>query len=332
MRRRAAALLLAAASTSLAAAPAASYLDAAVDRTITDPRITESSSLVPSRLHAGVLWTANDSGDTSRIYAIGKNGTTVASYAVAGAAARDWEAMAPTVDAQGRPALLIGDIGDNSGIRTNGILLHLVTEPTTLSRSDDRPLTGPAYRLRYPDGPHDAEALAVDPRSHQVFVITKGLFGGSIYAAPKNLDPSGPNELTRVGGAPPVITDAAVLPDGRWILRDYSDAIVLRADHSVAKRLRLPDQPQGESIAVTDSGAAILVGSEGVDSLVYRMPLPADVRAAGSSATPTAAASDSAGDGALDDALSGNGLLWGAGGAVGLAVLIGLLGLTRRRR
>ena len=48
--------------------------------------------------------------------------------------------------------------------------------------------TAPAARLtlRYPDGPHDAEALLVDPRGGTLAIVTKGLAGARAYtlAAP----------------------------------------------------------------------------------------------------------------------------------------------------
>ena len=40
------------------------------------------------------------------------------------------------------------------------------------------------YRLRYADGPHDAEALLDDPRSDRLYVATKEAAGGGLYRAP----------------------------------------------------------------------------------------------------------------------------------------------------
>lgn len=269
----------AAADGASAAVPAAAG-DAGATRVLAfaDPRIDESSSLVASRRHPGILWTANDSGDVARIFAVAGDGRTVAAYRLDVVPARDWEAMAPTVDAKGRPALLVGDIGDNTATRDRGILLHLVTEPASLDPADVRPLPATSYRLVYDDGPHDAEGLAVDPRNGQVFVVTKGLFGGSVYAAPRPLDPKGRNVLTRVGSAPSLVTDAACLADGRLVVRDYAAAEVLARDFTVTDRVDLPAQLQGESLALTPDGTAMLVGSEGLHSDVWRLPVPVAAR------------------------------------------------------
>ena len=51
--------------------------------------------------------------------------------------------------------------------------------PTTLAGVD-------ALRLRYPDGPHNAEAMLVDPRTGDLVIITKVATGGpaGVYTAP----------------------------------------------------------------------------------------------------------------------------------------------------
>jgi hypothetical protein len=67
---------------------------AVVDRTMSDTRIVESSSLVRSGYSTSVLWTSNDSGGGPVLYAIAANGATVGTYTVTGASAKDWEAMA----------------------------------------------------------------------------------------------------------------------------------------------------------------------------------------------------------------------------------------------
>ena len=145
-----------------------------------DPRIYESSGLALSRRHPAVLWTHNDSGDEPRLYAVGSEGRTLATLTLAGVEARDWEALAAGRDARGRPALFVGDIGDNQGVWPD-VSVYRVAEPAQL-----RDATVPAvrYRLRYADGSHNAEALLVDPRSNRLYVATKSSDGGGLYRAP----------------------------------------------------------------------------------------------------------------------------------------------------
>jgi hypothetical protein len=79
-----------------------------------------------------------------------------------------------------------------------------------------------------------------------------------------------------------LITDGAFLPSGRMLLRGYGQVYVIDKPSTVADgRLKalasdmLPDQDQGESIAVIDGGKQALVGSEGRREPVLRISVPA---------------------------------------------------------
>jgi len=292
-----------------------------------DSRISESSGLVASPSHAGIFWTHNDSGDTSRLFAVDSHGRTVGVWHLRVAPARDWEAI--TARRAAKPEVWAGDIGDNDSLRTNGILVHRMVEPARVTGGGSVAAT--SYRLRYPDGPHDAEAMffAADGRLR---IVTKSLLGGGIYAAPRSLRADRPNLLERVGNAPPLVTDGAELPDGGYVLRDYAQAYVYAPSGDLLTTVDLPDQPQGESLAVINGGRDVLVGSEGKDSAVYEVPLPAAARASGRSPSASPTSVVSAADANLRRRVH---QLWlGVGGAVALALvaLAGTLARVRRRR
>ncbi len=258
------------------AAPALALGDRArVVLTIRDPRVTESSGLAASVLHPGVLYTHNDSGDAPRVFAIGPDGGVLAVLTLGGASARDWEAMAAGRDDAGRPALFVGDIGDNLHGAWPSVSVYRVPEPSTLR---DATVAATRYRLRYADGARDAEALLVDPRTNRLYVATKEDGGGGLYRAPARLRTDRVNVLHRVASVPPTITDGAFSPDGRtFVLRGYLDAHVYSAPGREVASLDLPLQFQGESITYTRDGKDVLVGSEGAGSEVWRVPLPAAV-------------------------------------------------------
>jgi hypothetical protein len=316
-------VMLAALGTLLAAPTPATAADGpTVLFRFQDERIAESSGLAASALHDGIVWTLNDSGDEARIFAVDRRGRTKAVYRIEGLSPRDWEAIAPGRDAKGRPALFIGDIGDNSNSRDRGILVHVVTEPRRLTGGTLRP---ESYRIRYPDRPMDAETLLVDPRTNRLRIVTKGFLGGGIYEAPEHLDAARPNILKRLGNAPSLVTDGTYLPDGRYVLRDYYQAFLYGPDGSSLGEIALPRQDQGEAIAVTWDSSALLAGSEGVGSEVWRVPLtvapstPAGTP--GSSAAETPEPASSVGEaGGLENLVS---YAW-AGGA--LFVLIAIAG------
>jgi hypothetical protein len=252
--------------------PAAAGERAEVLLRIDDPRVVESSGLVASRRHPGVLWTHNDSGDAARLFAVGRDGRVLATLRLAGVPARDWEALALGRDDRGAPALFVGDIGDNQGTWP-WVTVYRVAEPARL-----RDATVPAerFRLRYPDSPRDAEALLVDPRDNRLYVASKDQAGGGLYRAPAALRGDRVNLLGRVGRVPPLVTDGAFSPDGRTlVLRDYQAAHLYAASGGRLATVRLPLQPQGESIAFSADGRSLLAGSEGAGSEIWRVPLPA---------------------------------------------------------
>lgn len=236
---------------------------------IRDPRITESSGLAASALHADVYWTHNDSGDQPRIYAIGADGRTKATVTLAGVQARDWEAISAGQDDAGRPVLFVGDIGDNKAERSE-VVVYRVAEPAELK---DATVTPVKYRVRYQDGPRDAEALMADPRSGKLYIASKAN-QGAVYEQPDALSDSAVNTFTRVAAAPPVVTDGAFSPDGtRLILRGYFGATMYTAPGREIGTVSVPFQKQGESVTFTRDGQAVLFGSEGANSTVYRVAL-----------------------------------------------------------
>jgi hypothetical protein len=296
-----------------------------------DPRILESSGLALSRRHPAVLWTHNDSGGEPQLYAVGSEGRTLATLTLAGVEARDWEALAAGRDDRGRPALFVGDIGDNQDLWPE-VAVYRVTEPARL-----RDATVPAvrYRLRYADGPRDAEALLVDPRSNRLYVATKESGGGALYRAPGRLRTDQVNVLHRLARVPPVITDGAFAPDGRsFVLRDYQEAYVYTAPGRRAGEFPLPPQYQGESLAVTADGHSVLVGSEGPASEVWRVPLPAAilVRVTPSTRPPPASAPVPTGRPAAGGGAWGSAPLLAGTATVALLVLAVVAAVARRRR
>ncbi len=235
-----------------------------------DPALLESSGLAASARHDGVLWTHADGGDVAQVRAVDGRGRTVATVTLAGIDPYDPEALAPGVDDAGRPALFLGDIGDNRGTRPD-VSVFRIREPRRLG---DRTVRATWFRFTYPDGPHDAEALLVHPRTGRLLVATKSFGAGGLYRAPRRLRTvdEGTNRLARIADVPPLVTDGAYLPDGRFALRTYTSVQVYDGPGQEVASATLPAQPQGESLAVRDG--ALLVGSEGQRSAVYEVPVP----------------------------------------------------------
>jgi hypothetical protein len=273
-----------------AAAPGAAAPD--VDRPMRDARISESSGLAVSPQHAGVLWTHDDSGHDPVLYALARNGRVAGTVRVRGVAGFDWEAVAAFRDRTGRALLAVGDVGDNRGTR-RAPEIDVVAEPARLGAVTTTPLL--RLRLSYPDGARDAEALLVDTARGRMFVVTKGLFGGDVYAVPaaawNGTAPRRATEraarLVRVGRLPlGLVTDGTVAPGGAVLLRTYTDIAAFPpfplepgdAPLRPAASAGTPSQPQGEGVALTRDGRSVLLSSEGAGEPVLRVDLPASVR------------------------------------------------------
>jgi len=239
------------------------------DRVLTfeDPAIVEASALV---VDDGLFLTTNDSGDSGRVFAVDGSGHTVGVTHWSDDPT-DTEALAPG----GHGFVWVGDIGDNTARRSS---IRIARVPVGRG---DRTVHPTTYRLSYPDGATDAETLLRDPASGRLYVATKSVFGGVLYAVPEHLDAGGTNRLEQVGRVLPVATDGSFFPDGRHVVvRNYTTAVVyawpsLQPIGSVA----LPRQSQGEGISVAADGKVYL-SSEGPRAPVLEVILPPRIAAA----------------------------------------------------
>lgn len=320
----------------VAATPGAASAEVVDHRTVltfADPEITESSGLVA---RGAVLFTVNDSGDGPYLYAVDAgSGDTVGVTTYSSGDVSDVEAIAPG------PAgtVWVGDIGDNDENRP-GVDVYQV--PVERPRGD-REVDANGYALVYPDGPHDAETLLAHPASGRLYVVSKGILGGTVYAAPATLDEAAVNPMTEVGRVPGLLTDGAFFPDGRHVLlRSYGTAAVYTFPGlRPVGEMQLPDQEQGEAVAVDDRGRVFL-SSEGVHAEVLRIRLPPRIRAAlaadrrasaPAEQAPHAADRSSADRSSADrSSAGGGGWPWTAGGVLLLTLAGSLLFTVSRRR
>ena len=241
-----------------------------IGETATLRDVPEASGLAVSRRHAGVLWTHNDSGNETVLFAVDAMGHARGRVRVP-SRTRDWEDLSagpcPSVDgAQGesRDCLYIADIGDNDAARRNVQVLR-VPEPDLDAARTARP---DVFTLTYPDGPHNAEALFV--LDGIVFVVTKD-GRGVLYRSTAPLGDAGPVAMQRVRELGIVgVTDAESSRDGASVVvRTPDEVIVYRAadlldGRSASDIARIAvnglREPQGEGVAL--DGDVLSLASE----------------------------------------------------------------------
>ena len=254
--------------------------------------INESSGIVASRRNPGSFWTHNDSGDAPLIYCLGPGAGSCGVWNVTGADAIDWEDIAagPGPVAQ-TPYLYLGDIGDNLVDRTT-VVVYRVPEPVAGGGAAAPPRSAPAateaaetLRLRYPDGPHNAEALLIHPTTGDLYIVAKETAPG-VYVARAPISSTSTTTMTKVATLPPtvfasnasVVTGGDISPDGRRvILCNYVEGLELRLPADAASFdavwqlapvfVDIGLRVQGEAIAYRLDGKALLMTSESVGGL-----------------------------------------------------------------
>lgn len=253
-----------------------------------DSALTEISGLAASRAHPGVLWAHNDSGDTARVFAMETNGTHLGVYNLQGASAYDWEDMAiGPGPAPGQDCLYLADIGDNNLVRAN-VVVYRVPEPAVqpgqLPVAED--LSGvETFTLEYPDAPatvYDCEALFVDPRTADLYLVTKdshGYDGGAVvFRSPAPHEDGQSYTLSQVAFiafSMPLwdwVTGADISPTGREIaVRTYGNIYLWNVpgagplwDAFAGDRCTLPayTEPQGEAVCFAGDGECVYSASE----------------------------------------------------------------------
>lgn len=239
--------------------------------------LRESSGVVVSRAHPGIVWTHNDSGDGPYVYAIDTTGVVRARFEVTGARNVDWEAITlgtcPVGAWRGRSCLFIGDTGDN-GERRSRVLLYAIPEPDPESPGGESPVRTPSarvLRLRYADRPRDAEALVATPDG-ALSLITKGRSGPILrFTIPAEAWKAEEYELANPDTLPITpqflagrwVTDAAIDPEGRRAaVRTYTEIYFFSLGPRwtpVGEVCRIGlIEPQGEAIGFLDEQRLLL--------------------------------------------------------------------------
>lgn len=275
--------------------------------------LDELSGLAVSRADPTVLWGHNDSGAQPFLHRIGVDGADLGKVFVHGAGAIDWEDIAAFNDVSG-PALLIADTGDNFG-RSPTVTLYAVRDP---GHSGTEATLLWTLTFRYPNGPRDCEAVAVDDVAGEILLVSKREETPHLYALtlPK-APPKGVQEARDLGPVPglkrpslrekasaPVASHYFAMPTALDISGDRRTAVLMTPSHAYLYRreaaqawstvltggpaavVPLPKFRQIESGALSADGRTLYVGSEGRPAPYARIGLPATFSAGRASPLP----------------------------------------------
>jgi hypothetical protein len=221
-------------------------------------QLREASGMAASRKFPGRLYHINDSGDSGTFYITGMDGKGAEAIRVMDFEPRDTEALSlgPCPGDQRSSCLYLGDIGDNNR-RRNFTEIAVVEEKQSFQSTVN---ARQRLKLRYPDGPHDAESMAVHPNG-AIFILTKEKPARLFRANPRLAEQTLTAVTTiDVESAP---TDMAISDDGmRLLVLTYADAFEYGMDFKEHQKIPLTYLQQQESVAYLPGSRSFLYTTE----------------------------------------------------------------------
>jgi hypothetical protein len=258
--------------------------------------MNEISGIAASGINPDIYYVHNDSGDTSRFFAIRPSGQVKSTIYFKGDPTElqgvgDCEDIAVGPGPiKGKSYVYLGDIGDNDAVRKYITVYRMEEKKTwatdSLSTADAAPI-----HFIYPDGPKDAETLMVDPIEKLMYIVSKRQDSVTVYTSPLNFRPNSTVVLTKrcklfFKGLKLFkwITAGDISKDGSQVLiKSYTKVYYWKRDGNepIWKTLQktpgvLPytQEKQGEAIGFTPDGKGYYTTSEGVYSPIYYYKIP----------------------------------------------------------
>ncbi len=240
-------------------------------------KLIEISGIAASHQNKNLLYLNQDNGNPNCIYLTNTTGQDLGRLTICGSDNRDWEDIAlgpgPTADCD---YIYVADIGDNHAWHCS-VRIYRFPEPslTTASFPVRKMIkNAESIALQYPDRPHNAEAILLDPLTRDLYIVTKDDDSTQLFVA------SFPQSTRHKVMLEPVITlpfrlvtGGDISPNGLEIFlrnEDYYWYWKRAQGETVAAALRRPPQqitpvtnePQGEAICFAPNQQGYFTCSE----------------------------------------------------------------------
>ena len=238
-----------------------------------DDQLEEASGLVASVKNPGLLWVINDSGNPAEVFLIDQQARTKLICTLKDVNNRDWEDIAIGAGPKpGVPYLYVADIGDNFA-RYDFKFIYRFEEPLLTNGRKALITQVDTLTLQLPDGKRDAEALLIDPLTHDLYIVSKREKSVSLYHAPFPF-PTTTIILNKIMVLPFTrIVSGSISTDGMQVLlKDYEKIYYWKrlpseplAQVFNRKPIELPYEREyrGEAIAWSRDGHEFFTLSEG---------------------------------------------------------------------
>jgi hypothetical protein len=259
--------------------------------------MNEISGIAASGINPDLYYVENDSGDTSRFFAILPTGQLKSTIYFKGDAKEEFGvndcediAVGPG-PVKGKSYFYMGDIGDNDA-KYKYITVYRMEEKTSWAEDSIVHATDAIpIHLKYPDGPRDAETLMIDPIGKLIYIVSKREDSVGVYTTPLIYKPNDTVVLTKRCKLffPGIklfkwITAGDISKDGRQVLiKSYTKVYYWKreGDEPIWETIqRKPEilpylqEKQGEAIGFTPDGKGYYTTSEGVYSPIYYYHIP----------------------------------------------------------
>lgn len=261
-----------------------------------DKAMDEISGIAASGISKNIYYVHNDSGDTSRFFAILPDGTLKTTVYYKGdlklsLGVSDCEDIAVGPGpVKGKSYVYIGDIGDNHSEKKT-ITIYRMEENLSWANGGKTNADAVPIHFKYPDGAKDAETLMIDPIENLICVVTKRRDSVGVYTSPLLYKANDTLVLTKrcslfFSGFKPFkwISAGDISKDGKQILlKNYEKVYYWKRrpnEHFWQAMLRTPkelpyeQEKQGEAIGFTPDGKGYYTTSEGVYAPIFYYKIP----------------------------------------------------------
>lgn len=259
-------------------------------------QLDEISGISASGIMHDIYYVHNDSGDTSRFFAINPDGRLRSVIYFKGdvnnpQGVADCEDIAVGPGpVKGKSYVYMGDIGDNDAQRKY-ITIYRIEEKSSWAKDSLIHAAAVPVHYKYPDGPRDAETLMIDPVERQIYIVSKRADSVTVYTTPLNFKANDTLMLTKrcklfFNGFRPFkwVTAGDISKDGQQVLlKSYVKVYYWKrqGNEPVWKTLQrkpaeLPyqEEKQGEAVGFTPDGKGYYTTSEGVFAPIYYYAIP----------------------------------------------------------
>lgn len=234
-----------------------------------DKKILELSGLVLSKVNPGCYWACID--EDGPLYLIRcTTGQIVGQVKLKGVKLGDPESLALNYS---KGTLEVLDGGNNDGKRKTGYVYSI---PEPKGEKDHGSVAAVKIAFAFKDKAN-FESFLVDPKTGQRFMINKADFGALYELKGTTISKVVRDNKTVTMGK--YATDSCYSPTGAFIYVIHKDKDAIEMYDSKTLKLKKtishPAQPQPETIALAPNGVDVVVGSEGKNTKLQPVQIPA---------------------------------------------------------